>query len=105
MFFGQVNVIAPVLSNFMLLCFASLNLAAGVLDISHTPNYRPQFKCNWKVLWEGRYRDRGWSTNHAPWQISLVGLALCLACMVMLDWIKALASIAFGVIAFIVFVR
>ena len=48
-FFGKVNAIAPVVSNFMLVMFVVLNLACAVLELMQVPNFRPAFRLySWK---------------------------------------------------------
>ncbi len=62
---GNLNSIASVLSMFFLTAYGSLNLIAGLEGLLGHPSWRPSFR--------------------APWFISLLGAALCLAAMLMIN--------------------
>mmetsp|Transcript_8770 Transcript_8770/g.20082 ORF Transcript_8770/g.20082 Transcript_8770/m.20082 type:complete len:978 (+) Transcript_8770:52-2985(+) len=66
LFLGAVNAIGPLLTNFVLITFSGLNMTNALLHLSHTPNFRPGFK-------------------HSNWQISLLGWAMCLVLMFLLE--------------------
>ena len=65
LYFGNINVIAPVLSMFFLISYAMLNLASGIESLLDNPSWRPTFS--------------------TPWYISITGAALCLFAMLMID--------------------
>ena len=62
---GDINAIAPVLSMFFLTSYAVLNLSAGVEALIAGPAWRPTFRVRWWV--------------------SILGFALCVAAMLMID--------------------
>jgi amino acid transporter len=62
---GNLNSIAPVLSMFFLTTYGSLNLIAGIEGMINNPSWRPAFR--------------------TPWIISLIGAALCLGAMFMIN--------------------
>lgn len=62
---GNLNTIAPVLSMFFLTTYGSLNLIAGIEGLISNPSWRPSFR--------------------TAWPISLVGAALCLGSMFMIN--------------------
>jgi amino acid transporter len=62
---GKLNSIAPVLTMFFLTTYGSLNLVAGLEGMIGNPSWRPSFR--------------------TPWPISLIGAALCIAAMFMIN--------------------
>jgi amino acid permease len=51
---SDVNSIAPLLTNFVLITFAGLNFACMALHITRSPNFRPTFKgSSWKKAFVG----------------------------------------------------
>ncbi|MGA1875358.1 MAG: Na-K-Cl cotransporter [bacterium] len=64
-FLGDINAIAPVLSMFFLTSYGVLNLIAGLEGLIGNPSWRPTFK--------------------TPWPLSLLGAALCMAAMFMIN--------------------
>lgn len=76
---GDINAIAPVLSMFFLTSYGTLNLIAGIEGMIGNPSYRPTFA--------------------TPWPLSLLGSALCLGAMLMIN--PGATFIASFVIAFI----
>jgi hypothetical protein len=80
-FIGDLNAVAPILTNFFLVTYALTNLAAALLDVSGIPNWRPHF----------RYSHR---------YVSLLGCVLTLAAMTYLDYKFAIATIAIVVILY-----
>ncbi|MEW5800541.1 MAG: Na-K-Cl cotransporter [bacterium] len=62
---GDLNAIAPVLSMFFLTSYGVLNLIAGLEGLIANPSWRPTFR--------------------TPWPLSLLGAALCVAAMFMID--------------------
>ena len=47
--FGDLNLIAPVLSMFFLTTYGVINLAAGIEKLLDSPSYRPTFKVHWAI--------------------------------------------------------
>eukprot|EP01134_Creolimax_fragrantissima_P001336 CFRG1336T1 len=72
---GELNTIAPVLSNFFLTSYALINYSCFALSMSKSPAWRPAFK------------------YYNKW-LSLMGAGLCLVIMFVINWIAALISIA-----------
>eukprot|EP00771_Trimastix_marina_P002565 gnl/Trimastix_PCT/3704.p1 GENE.gnl/Trimastix_PCT/3704~~gnl/Trimastix_PCT/3704.p1 ORF type:complete len:1089 (+),score=198.39 gnl/Trimastix_PCT/3704:48-3314(+) len=71
---GNLDYIAPIITMFFLLCYASINLACFVLAFIKAPNFRP------------RYRFFHWITAG-------IGLLFCVTFMFMINWYIALISI------------
>ncbi len=46
-YFGNLNLIAPVLTMFFLTTYAVLNITAGVERLLKSPSFRPKFKVHW----------------------------------------------------------
>jgi amino acid transporter len=63
--FGNLNVIAPILTMFFLTTYGVLNVAAGVERVLGSPSFRPRFKVHWSV--------------------SLLGAAGCLGAMLLVN--------------------
>ncbi len=81
-YFGSVNLIAPLLTMITLICYAVLNFSAGLETLMANPSWRPRFRIHWSV--------------------SLTGGVLCLIAMIMIDSGYALsASALVGLIYFI----
>lgn len=77
--FGDLNLIAPVLTMFFLTTYGVLNIAAGIERLLNSPSFRPKFKVHWVF--------------------SLLGAAGCIAVMFL---INAMATgVAFLFIAII----
>lgn len=64
-YFGSVNLIAPLLTMICLICYAVLNFSAGVETLMDNPSWRPRFRIHWTI--------------------SIFGAALCLMAMMMID--------------------
>jgi amino acid transporter len=75
--FGSVNVIAPLLTMICLIAYATLNLATGLEDLMANPSWRPKFSIHWSV--------------------SFIGAGLCLLAMLMINAGAAILAV-FGVI-------
>ena len=52
-FFGQLNLIAPILSMFFLTTYFVLNLAAGLESFLQNPSFRPTFQVHWSLSFLG----------------------------------------------------
>lgn len=48
-YFGSLNVIAPILTMFFLTTYGVLNVAAGVERLLQSPSFRPKFKVHWSL--------------------------------------------------------
>ena len=70
---GDLNLIAPIISNFFLLSYALINYSCFDATISKTPGWRPSFK------------------YYNKW-ISLFGAILCMIVMFLIQWWAALVS-------------
>ena len=70
---GNVDLLAPLLSMFFLMCYGFVNLACALQTLLRTPNWRPRFK-------------------YYHWSLSFIGLALCIAIMFMTSWYYALLA-------------
>jgi len=47
--FGNLNVIAPVLTMFFLTTYGVLNVSAGIEKLLHSPSFRPLFQVHWSI--------------------------------------------------------
>jgi amino acid transporter len=47
--FGNLNVIAPVLTMFFLTTYGMLNVSAGIEKLLQSPSFRPLFKVHWSI--------------------------------------------------------
>jgi Amino acid permease/Solute carrier family 12 len=72
-YFGSVNLIAPLLTMICLICYAVLNLSAGIETLMANPSWRPRFRVHWSI--------------------SISGAILCLVTMLMIDAGWALLSL------------
>lgn len=70
---GNVDILAPLLSMFFLMCYGFVNLACALQTLLKTPNWRPRFK-------------------YYHWSLSLAGLTLCISIMFMTSWFYALIA-------------
>lgn len=52
-FFGQLNLIAPILSMFFLTTYFVLNLSAGLESFLQSPAFRPTFRVHWSLSFLG----------------------------------------------------
>lgn len=74
-FFGNLNLIAPVLSMFFLTTYLVLNVAAGVEGFLRSPSFRPSFR--------------------VPWLFSLLG---AVGCLVVMFLINAIATVVAAIV-------
>lgn len=70
---GNLNAIAPIMSNFFLAAFALINIAVAHAFWAKSPGFRPSFKY-WNPL------------------VSFLGFWVCLVMMFVLDWMTALIT-------------
>ena len=78
-FFGNLNIIAPVLTMFFLTTYGVLNAAAGLQKMLDSPSFRPKFKVHWIF--------------------SLLGTLGCIAVMFLINaWATAVAFIVVVII-------
>ncbi|XP_022130318.2 solute carrier family 12 member 4 isoform X1 [Pieris rapae] len=70
---GNVDILAPLLSMFFLMCYGFVNLACALQTLLKTPNWRPRFK-------------------YYHWSLSIAGLVLCISIMFMTSWFYALIA-------------
>ncbi len=79
--FGDLNLIAPILSMFFLTTYGVINLAAGIEKLLDSPSYRPTFKVHWSI--------------------SLLGALSCFSVMFLINLTSTLIALIFvGVIFF-----
>ncbi len=79
--FGDLNLIAPILSMFFLTTYGVINLAAGIEKLLDSPSYRPTFKVHWSI--------------------SLLGALGCFSVMFLINLTSTLIALIFvGVIFF-----
>ena len=71
---GELNVIAPVISNFFLMSYALINYAVFAASLGKSPGWRPSFK--YYNMW-----------------VSLVGALVCVVIMFLINWWAALLTI------------
>ena len=71
---GELNVIAPVISNFFLMSFALINYAVFAASLGKSLGWRPSFK--YFYVW-----------------VSLVGAMVCIVIMFLINWWAALVTI------------
>lgn len=77
---GQLNIIAPIISNFFLAAYCLVNFSCFHASCANSPGFRPAFK------------------YYNKW-VSLLGASLCLVVMFIMSWWTAL--ITFGLILFL----
>lgn len=80
---GELNIIAPLITMFYLLCFAIINFACFALAITGAPNFRPLFK-------------------YFTWHTAAAGAITCLATMFVINPLYASVSIVILLIMLVV---
>ena len=80
-YFGNLDVIAPVLTMFFLTTYGVLNIAAGLENILASPSFRPSFKVHWSF--------------------SLLGAAGCLAVMFLINTTATIVAALFVTIIYV----
>lgn len=71
---GDLNAIAPIISNFFLIVYALINYSVFAASLGRSPGWRPSFK--YYNMW-----------------VSLVGAVLCLVIMFLIKWWSALLTL------------
>lgn len=74
-YYGSVDLIAPLMTMICLICYGVLNFSAGLETLMANPSWRPRFRIHWSL--------------------SFLGGLLCLIAMVMIDSGSALIASAF----------
>lgn len=79
---GELNLIAPIISNFFLASYALINYACFDNSVANSPGWRPSFS------WYNKY-------------VSLIGALLCVGIMFVVSWVTALLTFfVFGILLF-----
>ena len=72
---GNVDLVAPIITMFFLVCYAFVNLACTLQSLLKSPNWRPRF-----------------TLFH--WVTSLLGFIMCLTLMFISNWYYAIVALA-----------
>ena len=80
-YFGNLNIIAPVLTMFFLTTYGVLNITAGIERLLGSPSFRPKFKVHWAF--------------------SILGAIGCVAVMFLINWIATVVAFVFVVVIFV----
>ncbi|XP_034712949.1 solute carrier family 12 member 6-like isoform X1 [Etheostoma cragini] len=70
---ASLDLVAPILTMFFLMCYLFVNLACGLQTLLRTPNWRPRF-------------------SYYHWTLSFLGMTICLALMFISSWYYAIAA-------------
>uniref|UniRef100_A0AAQ4PVP0 Solute carrier family 12 member 4 n=1 Tax=Gasterosteus aculeatus aculeatus TaxID=481459 RepID=A0AAQ4PVP0_GASAC len=70
---ASLDMVAPILSMFFLMCYLFVNLACAVQTLLRTPSWRPRFK-------------------YYHWALSFLGMSMCLALMFISSWYYAIVA-------------
>jgi hypothetical protein len=73
--FGNLNIIAPILTMFFLTTYGVLNISAGIEKLLQSPSFRPLFKVHWSL--------------------SLLGAAGCIFVMFLINTVATIVAIVF----------
>jgi potassium/chloride transporter 4/5/6 len=84
-YFGSINIIAPMLTMICLICYGVLNLAAGLETLMDNPSWRPRFPVHWSI--------------------SIAGWLLCFAAMFMINPGAAIISLFFVLAIYLILKR
>ncbi|KAK1338884.1 hypothetical protein QTO34_019551 [Cnephaeus nilssonii] len=71
---ASLDLVAPILSMFFLMCYLFVNLACALQTLLRTPNWRPRFR-------------------YYHWTLSFMGMSICLALMFISSWYYAIVAI------------
>ncbi len=83
--FGNLNVIAPILTMFFLTTYGVLNISAGIEKLLQSPSFRPLFKVHWSL--------------------SILGAAGCAAVMFLINPLATLVAAVFVLAIFLLLER
>uniref|UniRef100_A0A8C4RQ46 Solute carrier family 12 member 6 n=2 Tax=Erpetoichthys calabaricus TaxID=27687 RepID=A0A8C4RQ46_ERPCA len=78
---ASLDLVAPILSMFFLMCYLFVNLACAVQTLLRTPNWRPRFR-------------------YYHWTLSFLGMTICLALMFISSWYYALVAMLIAVMIY-----
>jgi len=78
---GNINLIAPIITNFFLITYAVMNYSTFTWSLTRSPGWRPTFR--WYNKW-----------------VSLLASAECIALMFMIDWLMALITVVVGLLMY-----
>lgn len=81
-YFGSVNVIAPLLSMICLICYGVVNLSVGIEALMANPSWRPRFRIHWSI--------------------SIIAAILCLFTMLMIGVGAAMAALLLVSVIFLI---
>ncbi|XP_025065345.1 solute carrier family 12 member 6 isoform X3 [Alligator sinensis] len=70
---ASLDLVAPILSMFFLMCYLFVNLACALQTLLRTPNWRPRFR-------------------YYHWALSFMGMSICLALMFISSWYYAIIA-------------
>uniref|UniRef100_A0A8C9PVV1 Solute carrier family 12 member 6 n=1 Tax=Spermophilus dauricus TaxID=99837 RepID=A0A8C9PVV1_SPEDA len=70
---ASLDLVAPILSMFFLMCYLFVNLACALQTLLRTPNWRPRFR-------------------YYHWALSFIGMSICLALMFISSWYYAIVA-------------
>ena len=76
-YFGNLNIIAPILTMFFLTTYGVLNITAGIERLLESPSFRPKFKVHW--------------------MFSLLGATGCIAVMFLINWMATVVAFIFAI--------
>ncbi|XP_061525662.1 solute carrier family 12 member 6-like isoform X4 [Phycodurus eques] len=71
---ASLDLVAPILTMFFLMCYLFVNLACALQTLLRTPNWRPRF-------------------SYYHWSLSFLGMTICLALMFISSWYYAIVAI------------
>ncbi len=80
-YFGNLNIIAPILTMFFLTTYGVLNITAGIERLLNSPSFRPQFRVHWSF--------------------SLLGAAGCIGVMFLINAVATIIALFFVAIIFV----
>ncbi|XP_061447374.1 solute carrier family 12 member 6 isoform X6 [Rhineura floridana] len=70
---ASLDMVAPILSMFFLMCYLFVNLACALQTLLRTPNWRPRFR-------------------YYHWALSFMGMSICVALMFISSWYYAIVA-------------
>ncbi len=80
-FFGSLNIIAPILTMFFLTTYGVLNMTAGIERLLNSPSFRPKFNIHWSF--------------------SLIGALGCMGVMFLINVLATVIALIFVILIFI----